>query len=165
MNDNTNFDLVPEYLSREAVEELEKELHYLVNEKRREISERLNESSSLGDLSENAEYQDAKDQQLLNEQRIAQIEDVLSRSMILGERSSVKTQITVELGCNVVLKKTKTKEVCEYYLVGSGEADPASRKISNESPLGSSLIRKKKGDKITVDTPAGRVEYVIIKIV
>lgn len=164
VNDNTNFDLAPKYLSREAVDELEKELNFLVNEKRREISERLKDSSSLGDLSENAEYHDAKDQQLQNEQRIAEIEDILSRSMILSERKDSTTLTRVEIGCCVVLKKTKTEEVYEFRLVGSSEADPSSRKISNESPLGSSLLSKKKGDKVKVDTPAGGVEYVIIKI-
>lgn len=152
----------PKYLSREAIEELEKELEYLTIEKRREISEKLNESSSLGDLSENAEYHDAKDQQLMNEQRIAQIEDILSRSMVVSDRKTV--QITVELGCVVTLKKIKTSEVYEYHLVGSDESNPSANKISNESPLGVSLMDKKKGDKVKVNTPVGGVMYVIMKI-
>lgn len=161
-SDEANFNLAPEYLSKEAVAELEKELEYLTTEKRKEISERLSENSGMGDLSENAEYQDAKDQQLLNEQRIARIEDLLSRSLIVSQKNI--NRIKIELGCRVVLKKIKTSEVYEYHLVGSGEADPSSKKLSSESPLGVSLLKKKKNDKIKVDTPAGRVEYVIIKV-
>ena len=155
------FGLTPEYLSEEAIVELKKELEYLITERRMEISERLNESSSMGDLSENAEYQDAKDQQLLNEQQIARLEDLLSRSMVVCKKS---VQVRIELGCSVILKKTKTSEIYEYRLVGSGEADPSVKKISYESPLGLSLLKKKKGDKVNVSTPAGKVEYVIIRV-
>ncbi len=157
-----NFDPPAEYLTKEAFDELQKELEYLIGEKRNEISELLNESASLGDLSENAEYQDAKEQQLLNEQRIAQVEDLLSRGLVVAERKDA--QIRIGVGSNVVLKKIKTREVYEYKLVGSEEADPALKKISNESPLGFSLLQKKKGDKVKVETPSGKIEYVIIKI-
>jgi transcription elongation factor GreA len=162
MLEDTDSNLAPKYLSREAIEELEKELEFLTVEKRKEISEKLNESSSLGDLSENAEYHDAKDQQLMNEQRIAQIEDILSRSMVVSGRKTV--QVKVELGCVVTLKKIRTSEVYEYHLVGSDESNPSANKISNESPLGLSLMDKKKGEKVKVNTPTGGVMYVIMKI-
>jgi len=162
---NINSGLPSEYLSRETYGALEKELAYLTVEKRREISERLEESIHLGDLSENAEYQEAKEQQLMNEQRIAEIQDLLSRTIVLPVAQ--KTFSRIEMGCFVVLKKDGDETGCfyKYQIVGSEEADPVAKKISNESPLGSSLLRKKRGNKVDVLTPAGKIRYTVIDIV
>jgi len=151
-----------EYLSKEIYKELEKELEFLIKEKRREVSERLEDAISLGDLSENAEFQEAKEAQFLNEKRIAEIEDLLSRAVVISD--SAKTRSRVDVGCFVVLKKKLDEELCEYRLVGSGEADPVKKRVSNESPLGTALLGKKKGAIIKAVTPNGEIEYTIIKI-
>ncbi|MDD5032641.1 MAG: transcription elongation factor GreA [Candidatus Pacebacteria bacterium] len=150
------------FLSKEAYAEFERELKNLMGKKRKEISERLEESISLGDISENAEYQEAKDAQLMNERRIAELEDILSRASIVSRSNEEKNK--VGLGCLVVLKKDGEKESCEYSIVGSEEADPSQRKISDESPLGNALLGKAKGGKAEVLTPGGKVEYTIMDI-
>jgi transcription elongation factor GreA len=157
-----NSELSSEYLSEKTKQDLEKELEYLMKNKRREISEMLEESISLGDISENAEYQEAKDAQLFNEKRIAEIEDLLSRAIVVSQIKKVR--IKIDLGCFVVIKKCKSNETCKYQVVGSGEADPSRNKISNESPLGISLLGRKKGEKVKVLTPKGKIEYTIIEI-
>lgn len=157
-----NIDSSLEYLSEEAYQKLEEELRDLIKNKRMEISERLGESSSLGDLSENAEYQEAKDAQLMNENRIAELEDLLGRTVILS--SEKRNRDKIELGCLVILRKDESGAECKYQIVGSEEADPVENKISNESPLGLCLLGKKKGDVVRVVTPAGEVRYNIMKI-
>jgi len=151
-----------EYLTEDSKKGLEIKLAYLIKVKRQEISEKLEESISLGDLSENAEYHEAKEEQSYNEQRIAEIEDLLSRAIIIP--SEQRVCLRIEMGCFVVLKKGGEEIMCEYQIVGSGEADPLKRKISNESPLGSSLLGKQKGDRIKVLTPRGEIEYTIEKV-
>ncbi|MFH1979408.1 MAG: transcription elongation factor GreA [Patescibacteria group bacterium] len=158
-----SIDTSSEYLSREKLDSLEKELEYLTTAKRREISERLEESISLGDISENAEYQETKEQQLMNERRIAEIEDLLSRAVVIDETHR-KIRANIEIGCFVVLQKMENDEPFEYQIVGSGDADPIERKISNESPLGESLLGRAKGEKVVVLTPSGKTEYTIIEI-
>ncbi|MBU1091976.1 transcription elongation factor GreA [Patescibacteria group bacterium] len=157
-----NIDSSLEYLSEEAYQKLEEELRDLIKNKRMEISERLGESSSLGDLSENAEYQEAKDAQLMNENRIAELEDLLGRTVILS--SEKRNRDKIELGCLVILRKDESGVERKYQIVGSEEADPVENKISNESPLGLCLLGKKKGDVVRVVTPAGEVRYNIMKI-
>ncbi|MCF7835936.1 MAG: transcription elongation factor GreA [Candidatus Marinimicrobia bacterium] len=146
-----------EYLSAEAFKEMEAELKHLINVRRREISDKLKDSSSQGDLSENAEYQEAKDDQMMNEGRIAELEDLLSRAVIISNEKKKRNQ--VELGCSVVLKKDGADHT--YQLVGSEEADPLKNKISNQSPLGLALLGKKKGEKAKVVTPSGEVVYTV----
>lgn len=152
-----------EYLSKKAFANLEDELVYLSTKRRGEISERIEEGASLGDISENAEYQIAKDEQLMNEKRIAELGDLLSRAVVIKKERGVR--ITIELGANVVLKKENYEETISYQVVGSEEADPNEYKISNESPLGGAILNKKKGDKVEVLTPSGKVVYTIIDII
>lgn len=152
-----------QYLSKQAYKKLEEELEYLTKRKRREISRRLGESSSFGDLSENAEYQDAKDTQLMNEQRIAELEELFSCAVVFTQTN--KARMRIELGCFVVLKKENVKKEYKYQIVVSGEADPVERKISHESPLGQSLLRRKKGETVKVLTPNGEISYTIIEII
>ncbi len=152
-----------EYLSEEALSRYKKELGYLIKHKRKEITEKLESARSLGDLSENAEYQESKEEQLNVETRIAELEDILSRAVVL--RRYEKEKGVIEMGCVVSLKRDGLEEILEYQIVGSGEADPLKRKISNESPLGSSLLGKKIGEVTEVLTPQGKIVYTIVEIV
>ena len=136
--------------------ELEEELAQLLNS-RKEISIRIAEARAYGDLSENAEYSAARDEQNVNESRISEIENILKNAEII--KSSKRTKIG--LGSTVVLKNGK--EV-EYRIVGAVEADPLDGKISNESPLGVELMGKKVGDKATISTPKGDITYTIKSI-
>jgi len=159
---NNGIDPTLEYLSEDAYKELEAELNGLIKNKRRKISKKLEESSSLGDLSENAEYQEAKDAQLMNEKRIAELEDLLSRAVILAQEK--RSRVKIELGCFVVLRKDGISTDCKYQIVGSEESDPVANKISNESPLGLALLGKKKGEEVKVVTPTGEIVYNIIEV-
>lgn len=152
-----------EYLSEEALSQYKKELDCLIKHKRKEITEKLESARSLGDLSENAEYQEAKEEQLNVETRIAELEDILSRVVVL--RHNGKERVMVEMGCVVSLKRDGSEEILEYQIVGSGETDPLKRKISNESPLGSLLLGRKTGESTEVLTPQGKIVYTIIGIV
>jgi len=151
-----------EFLSLERQKELEKELDYLVKVKRKEISQSLSESSSLGDLSENAEYQEAKEEQLRNEQRIAEIEDLLSHAVVISD--SCKKRSNVEVGCFVLVKRLRSNFEEKYQIVGSEDVDPLAGKISYESPLGSALLGKKKGHTVRVLTPRGEMRYTIVEV-
>ncbi|PIS13327.1 MAG: transcription elongation factor GreA [Candidatus Tagabacteria bacterium CG09_land_8_20_14_0_10_41_14] len=151
-----------EFLSPERQKELEKELDYLVKVKRKEISQSLSESSSFGDLSENAEYHEAKEEQLRNEQRITGIVDLLSHAVVVSD--SCKKRSNVEVGCFVLLKRFQNNLEEKYQIVGSGDVDPFAGKISYESPLGSALLGKKKGHTVGVLTPKGEMRYTVIDI-
>lgn len=150
------------YLSEDAFRQLKQELDFLVKKKRKDISGRLEAAISLGDLSENAEFKEAKEEQLNNETRIIELEDIISRAVIVSQ--SKKTSPLVELGCIVKLQRDGSEEICEYQVVGSTESDILNRKISNESPLGTSLLGKKKGETVEVATPRGKIRYAIINI-
>ncbi len=146
----------PEYLTQEGLEHLEKELEELKN-KRQEIASRIAEARSLGDITENAEYQSAKDDQLMNEEEIAEKEKIWSCAVIITKEHTAD----IRLGSSFSLKKEGGDEEEKYSLVGSEEADPLDGKISHESPLGSALIGKKKGEVVEVFTPGGKVIYTI----
>lgn len=149
-----------EYLSQEGFNELQKELEDLKTRKRQEIADRLEYAKSLGDLTENTEYQSAKDDQISNESRVAKLEDILSRAVLISKERGAN----IQLGSTVSIKKEGGDAVEKYSLIGPEEANPMEGKISNESPLGSSLIGKKKGDKIEVLTPSGKISYTIIDV-
>ena len=148
------------YLTKERYEELKNELLDLKSKGRQSVGEKLRHAKELGDLSENAEYQAVKEEQGLLEKRIADLEDLLENSSIISKSSGGDT---VKVGSNVSLKKNGSETV-RYTLVGSSEADPAKGFISNASPLGNSLLGKKVGDSVTVETPKGKVEYTLVKI-
>ncbi len=150
-----------EFLTQEKKAELEKELQYRKGEKRQEILERLAFAKSLGDLSENAEYHSAKDDQGKNEARIAQIEAILKDAVIVeGSKNG-----EVMLGSKVLVFNIEKNEEKEYQIVGNEEADFSLGKISFSSPLGSSLLGHREGDEISVETPKGKVKYQIKKII
>ena len=151
----------PEYLPAEGYEELKKELDELENQRLPEIAKLLEETRSDGDLAENAAYQSVKDKQgILEEERAKKI-DILSRAVIISKE---KRSENIQLGSTVSLKKDNTDEIEKYSLIGAEEADPLKGKISNESPLGSALIGRKKGEKINVLTPNGKINYTIIDV-
>ena len=150
----------PEYLSQEGFNELQKELEDLKTRKRQEIADRLEYAKGLGDLTENAEYQSAKDDQISNESRIAELEDILSRAVLISKEHGPN----IQLGSTVSLKREGNDTLEKYFLIGPEEADPMDGKISNESPLGSGLIGKKKGDNVEVLTPNGKIKYTIIDV-
>ncbi len=148
------------YLSSEKHTELTQELDALKKVKRREIAERLEFAKSLGDLSENAEYQSAREEQADTEDRISELENILKVSEII----TAKHTSQVEIGSNLVIKKKSNKEEARYQIVGPEEVNVAAGKISYLSPLGSGLMKRKKGDEVTIETPKGKVIYELISI-
>jgi len=149
-------------LTYEGLKKLEKELEYLKVIKRREIAERIKQALSFGDLSENSEYDEAKNEQGQVEARIVQIENILKNAKIIDEED-VDTE-SVSLGCKVTVLDIEMNEEFEYYIVGSMEADPAKSKISNESPVGKALLGRKKDEIVDVEVPAGTVRLKILNI-
>lgn len=150
------------YLTHEGHEKLRKELGHLQNVKRREISKAIAEARAHGDLSENAEYTYAKEAQALNEKKIAELEDKLSRAKLIDESAMAKDEILI--GAKVKLKDLDSEEELEYVLVSEEEADYSSGKISVTSPVGEALIGHKENDTVTIKVPAGTLRYKIIKI-
>jgi transcription elongation factor GreA len=151
-----------EYLTLEKKTLLENELNALKTVRRKEIADALEYAKSLGDLSENAEYHQAREDQANCEDRINHIEQILKNAVIMDTETQAGGKVTV--GSTVTVLKKGSKEEKTFALVGSEEADSVSGKISNESPLGSSLLGKKKGDKVTVHAPKGDIEYTIVSI-
>lgn len=148
------------YLSQEKFDELSEELEHLKTVRRREIAEQLEYARSLGDLSENAEYEEARNLQAATEDRIRAIETELSRARIIAHTKGS----TVSLGSQVVIQKVGEKEEHTYEIVGSAEANMQEKKISHLSPLGSALMGKKKGDVFTFETPKGAQKYKIVAV-
>ncbi len=156
------------YLTQEWLEKLQEELRYLKDEKRVEIAEKLKEAISFGDLSENSEYEDARNEQAQVELRISELEDQLKRVEIIKEDSKAKGAKKINMGMKVTIqeKDGKTKEI--YKIVGTTEANILGENptISNESPVGKALLGKKKGDSFMLKNRGGQeVEYTIIDVV
>ncbi|MFA6355294.1 MAG: transcription elongation factor GreA [Candidatus Paceibacterota bacterium] len=148
------------YITEEKKHALQEELKHLKTSKRKEILESLEAAKALGDLSENAEYHQAREDQGKTEDRINQIEYMLQSSVVVKKHQSSK----VEIGTNVVVKKEGSKDTITYSIVGAEEADMVHNKISNKSPLGEALFGKKKGDEISINTPRGLAKYTLIDI-
>ena len=149
-------------LTYEGLKKLEEELEYLKGEKRKEIAERIKAALSFGDINYNSEYDEAKNEQAMNEARIGELETLLKQATVIDE-DEVDTQ-TVNLGTRVRIMEAKSKQEFVYHIVGSAEADPISFKISNESPVGRALLGHKAGDTVEVDVPGGKLKYKIIDI-
>jgi transcription elongation factor GreA len=148
-------------LTVEGQAKLEDELHHLETTRRREVGQRIKEAKEFGDISENSEYDDAKNEQAWVESRIMEINQILAHATII---TSPKKSDKVTLGCKVELKDA-AGNVHKFQIVGSAEADPANNKISNESPVGQAILGKKKGDPAPVTTPSGKVlEYTVVAI-
>jgi len=149
-----------QYLTKEKFEELKDELAFLKTTRRKEIAEKLEFAKSLGDLSENAEYQEARQDQAETEDRILTLDSILSTAEIIHKRKGD----AVRVGSTVIIKKKGEKDKHEYQIVGSEEADTSAGKISNLSPIGAALIGKGKGDTATYETPKGEVVCEILEI-
>lgn len=148
-----------EYLSKEGLEKLKQELQELKTTKRKEIAARLEHAKSLGDLSENAEYQEAKEEQSLIESQIAELEETIRNAVVIKKEHS--TDIVV-IGSTIRVQSQHGEEV--FTIVGSEEANPVEGKISNESPLGKAFLGHRAGEKVEVKTPGGVTEYEIVEI-
>ncbi|MDY3015076.1 MAG: transcription elongation factor GreA [Evtepia sp.] len=149
-------------LSAERLEELKQELTYLKTVREREVAELIKEARSFGDLSENSEYDEAKNEQGKLYSRIAELDEILSNYTIITEQE--KNMDTVHVGNTVVVEDLEFEEQVTYQIVGSQEADPMGGRISEESPFGRALLGRKAGEEVVVEAPAGSIRYKIVKI-
>jgi len=149
----------PVYLTSEGLEELKKELEER-KQRRQEIIKNIEAARGQGDLTENSEYDSAKNEQGENESRILELEDILRRAVIISKESKGN----IQLGSLVRLMREGSNSPEEYLIVGPEEANPLEGKISNESPLGGALIGKKKGESVKIFTPNGKINYTIIDV-
>jgi len=148
-----------EYISKERLEQLKAEIEELKTVKRQEISKRIEDAKKFGDLSENAEYMEAKEAQEMNERKIQEAEQLLKNAVVIEK---TKPTGEVQIGSTITVKSDTGER--EFTIVGSEEADPVGGKISNQSPLGSSFLGKKEGDKVDVQIPSGVMTYKIVKV-
>lgn len=146
-------------ISQEGYDKLKEEMDFLATVRRKEIAERIERAKELGDLSENAEYSEAKDAQALNEGRILELANTLKNVVVVDSGSSKEE---VSMGSKVTVKSDNGEK--QYTIVSFNEADPLNGKISNESPLGVAFLHHHKGDQVEVETPRGVVKYKITKI-
>jgi transcription elongation factor GreA len=150
-------------LTPEGYKKLKEEIEYLSNDKRREVADRIRIAREFGDIAENSEYDDAKNEQALLEHRIAMLEERLLSARVITKKEIAKDVVSV--GSHVKLRDVAAKETFEYHIVGSAEANPDANKLSNESPVGKAIIGKKKGETVEVTTPRGKsLKYKILEI-
>lgn len=149
-------------LTEKGLEKIKKELEELKTKKRHEVASRLREAIAQGDLSENSEYDAAKEEQAFIESRIVTLENMIRNAKIIDEESIDKNIVNV--GARVTIQEMPEGDVETYTIVGSAESDPLSGRISNESPIGSQLIGKKVGEIVDVPVPSGTIQFKIIKI-
>ena len=140
-------------ITPEGLEKLKEELEYLETDKRREVADRIKQAREFGDIAENSEYDDAKNEQAMLEQRIASLQDRLRRAAVIDNKH-LDTE-TVGVGVVVHVKDQKSGKSQKFQIVGSAEADPTESKLSNESPIGKALVGHKRGDVVTVEVPRG----------
>ena len=149
-------------LTPEGLQKLKDELTHLQNDRRREVAERIKEAREFGDISENAEYDDAKNEQAMLEAKIAQLEERI-RAATIVDPSELSVDI-VGIGSTVSVKDEKTGKSQKFTIVGSAEASPGEAKLSNESPVGKALLGRKRGDEVVITTPKGERRLKITKI-
>ena len=149
-------------LTPEGYEKLKSEIEHLSTQKRREVAERIRIAREFGDIAENAEYDDAKNEQMLLEHRIATLEERLRHARVIDKKDIAKDVVSV--GSHVKLRDVDAKKTFEYRIVGSAEANPAENKLSNESPVGKAIIGKKKGETVEVAAPRGTLKFKILEI-
>jgi transcription elongation factor GreA len=149
-------------LTPEGYERLKNEIEELSTVKRREVAERIRIAREFGDIQENAEYDDAKNEQMLLEHRIATLEERLRDARVIDKKDIAKD--VVSIGSKVRLRDVDAKKTVEYHIVGSAEANPAENKLSNESPVGKAIIGKKKGETVEVTAPRGTLKFKILQI-
>ncbi len=149
-------------LTPEGYAKLQEEIRYLSNERRREVAERIKQAREFGDIAENSEYDDAKNEQAMLEHRIAQLEERLLSARVIEKKEISKD--VVSIGSRVKLRDVEAKQTVEYHIVGSAEANPSQNKLSNESPVGKAILGHKKGETVEVTTPRGSLKYKILEI-
>ena len=149
-------------LTPEGYEKLKQEIEDLSGPKRRELAERIRIAREFGDISENAEYDDAKNEQALLEHRISMLQERMRNARVL--KASEVTSDVVSIGTRVQLEDVDAGETIEYHIVGSAEADPAGHRLSNESPVGKAIIGRKKGETVEVVAPRGSLKFKILDI-
>jgi len=149
-------------LTPEGFQRLKEEIEYLSSVKRDEVAERIHASREFGDISENSEYDDAKNEQAMLEARIYALEERL-RSAIVIDSDSITTD-KVGVGTKVTLQDMRAGDIVQYAIVGSAEADPAAHKLSNESPVGRAILGREPGDKVTVSVPQGSKKFKVLAI-
>ena len=149
-------------LTPEGYEKLKREIEFLSTDKRREVAERIKTAREFGDIAENAEYDDAKNEQALLESRIALLEERLLNARVVTA-DEISSDV-VSIGSKVKLKDMDANETIEYHIVGSAEANPAEHKLSNESPVGKAIMGKKKGEVVEVTAPRGALKFKILEI-
>jgi transcription elongation factor GreA len=149
-------------LTAEGYKKLHQEIDHLRGEKRREVAERIRVAREFGDISENAEYDDAKNEQAMLEHKIAQLEDRLLTARVITKKEISKDAVSI--GSRVRLRDLQAGKTFEYHIVGSAEANPAENKLSNESPVGKAILGHKKGDVVEVTAPRGALKFKIMEI-
>jgi transcription elongation factor GreA len=149
-------------LTPQGYEKLKDEIEYLKSEKRREVAERIRIAREFGDIAENAEYDDAKNEQAMVEQRIAMLEERLIAARVITKKDIAKDVVSV--GSKVRLRDMAANKTFEYHIVGSAEANPAETRLSNESPVGKAILGHKKGEVVEVSAPRGSLKFKILEI-
>jgi transcription elongation factor GreA len=149
-------------LTPQGYERLKAEIEYLSTQKRREVAERIRIAREFGDINENAEYDDAKNEQALLEHRIAMLEERLLSARVISKKEIAKD--VVSIGSKVRLRDIEQNKTFEYYIVGSAEANPSENRVSNESPVGKAILGKKKGEVVEVAAPRGSFKFKILEI-
>ena len=149
-------------LTPEGYDSLKQELDVLRGDRRRDIAERIRIAREFGDIAENAEYDDAKNQQAMLEHKIAQLEDRLLTARVITKKEILKDAVSV--GSHVRLRDMQANKTFEYHIVGSAEANPAENKLSNESPVGKAIMGRKKGEVVEVTAPRGALNFKIMEI-
>jgi transcription elongation factor GreA len=149
-------------LTPEGHEKLKEEIEHLSTVKRREVAERIKQAREFGDITENSEYDDAKNEQAMLEHRIATLQERLKHSRVI-QKKEITTDV-VSVGTRVRLRDVDARETIEYTIVGSAEANPAEHKLSNESPVGKAIMGHKKGETVEVSAPRGSLKFKIMDI-
>ena len=149
-------------LTSEGYEKLKHEIEFLQTEKRREVAERIRVAREFGDIAENAEYDDAKNEQAMLEHRIAQLEERLLSARVITKKEISKDAVSI--GSHVRLRDMQKNKTFEYHIVGSAEANPAENKLSNESPVGKAIMGRKKGETVEVAAPRGTLTFKIMDV-
>ncbi len=151
-----------ELLTQEGLEKLQQELKYLTEVRRREVADRIRQAREFGDISENSEYDDAKNEQYLLERRISEVQRRLRNAKVVDPAGAEAG--SVDLGTRVTLRRVDKGEERTFQIVGSNESDPGSGKLSHSSPVGRAVLKRRVGDKVTVATPRGATEYEIVSV-
>ncbi len=149
-------------LTPEGFKKLQKEIDHLRGDKRREVAERIRVAREFGDIAENAEYDDAKNEQAMLEHKIAQLEERLLSARVITKKEISKDSVSI--GSHVRLRDMQAGKTVEYHIVGSAEANPAENKLSNESPVGKAIMGHKKGEVVEVTAPRGSLKFKIMEI-